>query len=122
MGSGEYDPFDLAGQALSAAERDRNQNRERAEEEADFRWLMGGKRGRAVVRRLLRRAGVGTRESDPWDPNALTMARNAGFQRFARDILALVRRVSPDDFLLLVKEQIDDDRERAGRGRHDPNS
>ena len=56
--SKEFDPIDLKGQERAKAEREVREKVARENEEADLKWLMGSKRGRRVVWRLLDQSGV----------------------------------------------------------------
>jgi len=56
--SKEFDPIDLKGQERAKAEREVREKIARENEEADLKWLMGSKRGRRVVWRLLDQSGV----------------------------------------------------------------
>jgi len=51
--SKEFDPIDLKGQERAKAEREVREKIARENEEADLKWLMGSKRVRRVVWRLL---------------------------------------------------------------------
>jgi hypothetical protein len=95
------DAFDNTSQ-----EAQREQARLRAQVAAqseieDIRWLMGSKRGRRVVHRLLENAGV-FRIS--FHTNALQMAFNEGNRNQGNVLLALVTEHCPDKYAELLNE------------------
>jgi len=97
-----HDPFDLAGQE---AARDEKQDRARLEaqvEADDIKWLMGSKRGRRIVRRLLERFGIW---KSSFHPDALTMAFNEGRRNEGLALLAQVTGNSPDRYAEMLKEK-----------------
>jgi len=96
-----YDPTDIRAQ-----ERDRMlaEQRRRAQEKAeadDVRWLMGTKRGRRIIWRLLERAGV-FRVS--FHTNSMTMAFNEGMRNEGLRLMALINADCPDLYLQMVRE------------------
>lgn len=54
----EHDPTNLSQQARNREEQDRAAYVQRELEKDDLRWLMGDKRGRRIMWRLLEAAGV----------------------------------------------------------------
>lgn len=106
-----YDPTDLKGQE---ADREKKATRQRfvAEvEELDVKWLMGTKRGRAILWRLLEQAGV-FRLS--FDTNAMRMAFNEGNRNYGHRTLDLIHRTCPERFAEMLKES--NDRSSDGNG------
>lgn len=85
----------------SAAEKAKREEIMRDEEAGDLRWLMGSKRGRRIVQRLLDWAGV---YRSSWSPNALEMAHNEGHRNYGCRMLATVTANCPDLYVLLLKE------------------
>jgi hypothetical protein len=67
----------------------------------DIKWLMGSKRGRRIVHRLLESAGV-FRIS--FHTNALQMAFNEGNRNQGNALLALVTEHCPDRYAELLNE------------------
>jgi len=107
-----YDPTDLRGQEVSR-EDEANRRRLAAEsEELDVKWLMGSKRGRRILWRLLEQAGV-FRLS--FNTNAMQMAFNEGNRNFGNRTLALVHKTCPELFATMFKESNDGSRS-AGDG------
>ena len=53
-----YDPLDIRGQEKAQADKLLRDKLAKENEEADLKWLMGSKRGRRVVWRLLDQSGV----------------------------------------------------------------
>jgi hypothetical protein len=102
-----YDPTDLKGQE---AERDDKATRLRllAEvEQLDVKWLMGSKRGRRIVWRLLEQAVV---FKATFDTNALRMAFNEGKRFFGTRTLDLIHTSCPELYALMLKESNDGSR------------
>lgn len=102
-----FDPFDLRGQEQakeSAAKRDQLA---RVNEADDFKWLMGSKRGRRIVWRLLDRAGV-FRLS--FNTNAMHMAFAEGNRNEGLRTLAQVHTHCPELYPVMMKEQSNDNR------------
>ncbi len=109
-----YDPIDLEAQT---AIRDAEANRRRlgAEVEAlDVKWLMGSKRGRRIVWRLLDQAGV-FRLS--FSTNAMQMSFNEGNRNYGNRTLDLIHRTCADLYPLMLKESNDASRSDS----NDPN-
>ena len=53
-----FDPLDLKGQERAKEQSDERQRLAIDQDKEDFKWLMGSKRGRRIVWRLLERTGV----------------------------------------------------------------
>ena len=68
----------------------------------DLKWLMGSKRGRRIVWRLLDQAGV-FRLS--FNTNAMQMAFAEGNRNFGNRMLAQVNAHCPELFPVMLKEQ-----------------
>jgi hypothetical protein len=110
-----YDPTDLEGQRVSR-EDEATRRRLAAEVEAlDVKWLMGSKRGRRILWRLLEQAGV-FRLS--FDTNAMRMAFNEGGRNYGNRTLDLIHRTCPEQYTVMLKESNDASRSDGS----DPNS
>ncbi|HEX7386250.1 MAG TPA: endopeptidase [Castellaniella sp.] len=73
----------------------------------DWKWLMGSKRGRRIVWRLLEEAGV-FRVS--FNTNAMAMAFAEGNKNAGIRILAQVQERTPDLYIMMVNEAHDERR------------
>jgi hypothetical protein len=102
-----YDPLDLRSQERNKADRDLRERLARENEEADIRWLMGNKRGRRVIWRLMDQAGV-FRSS--FNTNAMTMSFAEGHRNYGLRILALIHSQCPELYPTMMKEQTADER------------
>ena len=102
-----YDPLDLRSQERSKADRELRERLVRENEEADIKWLMGNKRGRRVIWRLLDQAGV-FRSS--FNTNAMTMSFAEGHRNYGLRILALIHSQCPELYPTMMKEQTADER------------
>lgn len=97
----EFDPTDIAAQAKGKAGRDLQARLERETEESDLKWLMGSKRGRRIVWRLLDQSGV-FRMS--FNTNAMAMAFAEGNRNFGNRTLALIHTLCPELYPTMIKE------------------
>ena len=97
----DHNPYDLDGQALAEKERQGTRLSEKAQWESDIRWIMGHKRGRRVVDRLLKDAKV---EICAFNPNALQMSHNTGHQRIGTDLLEVIKRVALEEYFTMLRE------------------
>lgn len=112
-----YDPLDVRGQERAKADKDLRDRLARENEEADLKWLMGTKRGRRIVWRLLDRAGV-FRLS--FNTNAMQMAFAEGTRNEGLRTLAQIHALCPELYPVMVKEQTNDNRNADdGSGRND---
>ncbi len=102
-----YDPTDIRSQERAKADIDLRNKLARDTEESDFKWLMGSKRGRRIVWRLLDRAGV-FRLS--FNTNSMTMAFNEGNRNEGLRIMAQIQTLCPELYPLMTKEQLHDNR------------
>ena len=93
---------------VSQADAELRNTLARDTEAADLKWLMGSKRGRRVVWRLLDTAGV-FRLS--FNTNALQMAFNEGNRNYGNRTLAQLQAVCPDLYALMAKEHAHDQRD-----------
>ncbi len=102
-----YDPLDLRSQDRSKAERELRERLARENEEADLKWLMGNKRGRRVIWRLLDQAGV-FRSS--FNTNAMAMSFAEGHRNYGLRILGMIHTQCPELYPTMMKEQTADER------------
>lgn len=100
-----YNPFDLAGRQEAEEDCEAALRRDRAEAEGDFKWLMGSRRGRKVVWRLLESSGV-FRTS--FSTDALQMAFNEGTRNYGLQTLRMIQALCPALYPTMLKEQTDD--------------
>lgn len=96
-----YDPLDIRDQEEAKADRDLKSRLVRETEDSDFKWLMGSKRGRRIVWRLLDQTGV-FRLS--FNTNAMQMAFNEGNRNFGNRTLALIQTHCPELYPVMLKE------------------
>ncbi len=111
-----YDPLDIRSQERAKADTDQRNKLARDTEEADFKWLMGSKRGRRIVWRFLDRAGV-FRLS--FNTNAMTMAFAEGNRNEGLRILAQIHALCPELYTTMVKEANDYRNADDGPSRND---
>lgn len=102
--SRDFDPLDTRAQDRSKADREVRARLDRETEEADLRWLMGSKRGRRIVWRLLDQTGA-FRLS--FNTNAMQMAFAEGNRNFGNRILALIHTHCPELYPVMVREAND---------------
>jgi hypothetical protein len=100
-----YDPLDLKGQERQKEDRETRDRSERETEEGDIKWLMGSKRGRRILWRLLDTAGV-FRLS--FNTNAMAMSFAEGNRNYGLRVLSLIHTQTPELYSTMIKEQKDD--------------
>lgn len=98
-----FDPLDLRGQEAAKAQADERTKLTIGQEQDDFKWLMGSKRGRRIVWRLLERTGV-FRSS--FTGNSETFFRE-GQRNVGLMLMAQIHEQCPDQYALMLKEQND---------------
>ena len=96
-----YDPLDIRGQENAKAEKEVRDKIANENEETDVKWLMGNKRGRRIMWRLLDQSGV-FRLS--FNSNSMTMAFNEGQRNFGNRMLAMIHSLCPELYPTMVKE------------------
>lgn len=106
-----HDPTDIRAQERAKAQASQHAKNARDTEEADVKWLMGSKRGRRIVWRLLDQAGV-FRLS--FNTNAMQMAFNEGGRNAGLRLLGLINATCPELYQTMITEQQADD----GREHH----
>lgn len=111
-----YDPLDIRDQERTKADAEQRNRLARDTEEADLKWLMGSKRGRRIVWRLLDRAGV-FRLS--FNTNAMQMAFAEGNKNEGLRTLAQIHALCPELYPVMVKEQVNDNRNPDDGSRND---
>ncbi len=111
----EFDPLDTHAQEQAEVTRNRVARQKAEQEQADFVWLMGSKRGRRIVWRWLARAGV-FRSS--FDPDPALMAFREGEKNEGLRVLAQVHEFCPGLYPQMVEENADD-RRNADDGKPD---
>jgi hypothetical protein len=111
-----YDPLDIRSQERDKADAEQRSKVARDTEEADLKWLMGSKRGRRIVWRLLDRAGV-FRLS--FNTNAMSMAFAEGNRNEGLRVLAQIHTLCPELYPVMVKEQGNERNTDDGSSRND---
>lgn len=109
-----FDPLDIRGQERSREERARQVSLELDNAAADLKWLMGSRRGRRLMWWILEQSPP---RQDPFDQNALMMARKTGNQRLGIKLEAIAIFECPELYLQMIKEQNDgNDNTSSGDG------
>ena len=103
-----YDPTDLESQKRDKAQLALKRSTTAKLEEDDIKWLMGMKRGRAIVWRQLEYAGV-FRLS--FNTNAMQMAFNEGGRNYGNRLLAQVNTLCPELYVKMQQEATTNDRD-----------
>lgn len=100
------DPTDI--QAIEAERRRkvaRTEDRQRVDAD-DLKWLMSSPRGRRLAAQI---RAASDWDAEPFDSNALTMARRVGRQSVWRSLKADIEAACPESLPLMDKEQIEAD-------------
>lgn len=100
----EFDPLDQHAQEAATSHDDEARRLQRLIEESDFKWLMGDKRGRRIVWRLLEVAGV---SHTPFALDPYVTAFKCGEQNTGQRLLAQIHELCPERYHEMVKEQQD---------------
>ena len=95
------DPTDIAGAEQAKRQEARKAKNLRLTELDDIKWLMGEKRGRRFMWRLLSRTGI---YATSFSTNGMQMAYREGERSVGLDFLADVHLVDPDAHNLMTKE------------------
>jgi hypothetical protein len=114
--SKEFDPIDIRAQEKAKTDREVRDRLAKENEEADLKWLMGSKRGRRVVWRLLDQSGV-FRLS--FNTNAMQMAFAEGNRNYGNRTLAMIHALCPELYPQMVKENTNDRNADDGSSRND---
>ena len=96
-----FDPLDTQAQDRAKAGKAARDKLVRDEEVGDVKWLMGSRRGRRILWRLLEQSGV-FRLS--FNTNAMQMAFAEGNRNFGNRILALIHTHCPELYPTMVRE------------------
>ena len=96
-----FDPLDLRAQEKALADNSERNKLTLQTEQEDFKWLMGNKRGRRIVWRLLEHTGVYRRS---FTGNSETFFRE-GMRNVGLALLDQVHTITPDQFAVMLKEQ-----------------
>jgi hypothetical protein len=96
-----FDPLDLRAQEKAVADNGERNKLTLQTEQEDFKWLMGNKRGRRIVWRLLERTGV---YRSSFTGNSETFFRE-GMRNVGLALLDQVHTITPDQFAVMLKEQ-----------------
>lgn len=100
----DYDPFDIVGQKKQREEREKRTALQRQNDEDDIRWLMGQKRGRRFMARMLAMTGV---YRTSFTGNSETFFRE-GMRNIGLILLADVHSLCPEEFVTMLKEHGND--------------
>jgi hypothetical protein len=98
-----YDPTDLAGNEQAQRDRAKQQRTEHYLASEDMKWLMGSKRGRRIVWRILERTGI-FRSS--FTGNSETFFKE-GMRNVGLVLMAQINEACPESYTTMVKEQND---------------
>lgn len=115
--STEHDPLDLRGQEKRKSELDLDIKLTRESEESDLKYMMGNRRGRRILWRLLEQSGV-FRIS--FNTNAMQMAFNEGTRNYGNRMLAMINTLCPDLYPVMINENTNDYR-KSDSGRDKSN-
>lgn len=110
-----YDPLDHRSQERAREDKKSQTRIAQVDDEADLKWLMGSKRGRRIVWRLLDESGV-FRLS--FNTNAMQMAFAEGNRNFGNRTLAMIHSLCPELYPVMVKEHANDGSSVDGSDRN----
>lgn len=96
-----FDPLDLRGQEKALAEQSERNKLALQTEQEDFKWLMGNKRGRRIVWRLLERTGV---YRSSFNHSGSITAFNEGGRNVGLIYMAAIQESCPDQYAVMAKE------------------
>lgn len=113
MSNNAFDPLDLRGQERAKEQSEERNKLAADQEKADMQWLMGSKRGRRIMWRLLERTGV---YRSSFTGNSETFFRE-GQRNVGLMLMAQIHEVCPDQYAMMLKEQ-QNVRNNADDGRH----
>lgn len=118
MSSTTYDPLNPA-----VTDTDRDAKREDAKQETrlesdDLKWLMGNRRGRRIVWRLLSRAGV---YRSSFSTNAMQMAFNEGNRNEGLRLIVTLHQICPERYAEMLQEQKKHDHRNPSDDRNNAN-
>lgn len=90
MANSNYDPTDLNAQELLRQESEEKRRLAQSQEDDDLKWLMGMKRGRKIMQRLIDESRCFTL---PFDTNNSKLCANVGFAGFGFKQVAKLKEV-----------------------------
>ena len=102
-----YDPLDVQAQERAKADKDSRDRLARENETSDVKWLMGSKRGRRILWRLMSQSGVFKLS---FNSNAMQMAFAEGNRNFGNHVLAMIHLHCPELYATMVKENVNEHR------------
>ena len=108
----DYEPTDLAERDAANEERSQTNQRERQDEIGDFKWLMGQKRGRRIVRRLLDFTGI---NRSSFSNSGSQTFFNEGQRNVGLKLLLMINSDCTDEYVLMLKEHQDNVRHADDR-------
>ena len=111
--SNTYDPTDLESLEREQSTRGEKVKSAAELELADFKWLMGSKRGRRIIWRHLDRSGV-FRTS--FSTNSMTMAFSEGNRNDGLRTIGLIHSICPELYPVMVKEANDNRPDDSSNG------
>lgn len=113
-GMSNFDPLDTRAQERAKADKAARDRLTREDEADGIKWLMGSKRGRRIIWRLLDQSGV-FRLS--FNTNAMQMAFAEGNRNFGNRTLALIHAHTPELYSVMVKENANERNADDGHAR-----
>lgn len=112
----KHDPTDIYSEERAQAELETRRRNARDTEESDLKWLMSSKRGRRIVWRQLDAAGI-FRTS--FSTNAMNMAFAEGNKNNGLRLLAIIHRICPELYPVMVREANEQRNIDDGNSRND---
>lgn len=109
----DYDPTNIGEQERVDDDKNVKRKLARDSEKDDIKWLMGSKRGRRIIWRLLESAGV---FSSTFNTNAMTMAYAEGFRGYGNKTLAIILKHCPEQFTVMMQEANNERRHHSDDG------
>lgn len=101
MDTAAYDPTNVRERDKAKADRESVAALRTVIRGENIRWLMEDAQGRDIVFWLLEASGLFT---EPFDPNGLKLAHNAGKAWLGREIHNAVLKVAPELFVKMMQE------------------
>lgn len=98
----DYNPFDTAEREELDADRKAAVQLDLLNEVSDIQWLMGNKRGRRIVHRLLAKTGL---YRSSFNNSGSVTAFNEGQRNFGLQLMAMIETHCPDQFILMLQER-----------------
>lgn len=96
----DFEPFDTEAQDQAAADRKERDRLELVNELEDFKWLMGSKRGRRIVRRLLNITGV---HRTSFHNSGSVTAFNEGQRNVGLKLMDMINSHCGDEYVKLLR-------------------